>query len=77
MDLGDHAAQFRFPIRDRDSKFIEMFDAVFTCTNLNIIQPRADAASQRVRGTLDRHPPTRMSRPHPDHRAGPPGVGLT
>jgi hypothetical protein len=37
MDLGDHAAQFRFLIRDRDSKFSDVFDAVFTSTNLNII----------------------------------------
>jgi hypothetical protein len=39
MDLGDHAAQFRFLIRDRDSKFSDVFSAVFTSTNLNIIQP--------------------------------------
>jgi putative transposase len=36
-DLGDRAAQFRFLIRDRDSKCTDAFDAVFTGANLNII----------------------------------------
>ena len=59
MDLGDRAAQFRFLIRDRDSKFTGAFDAVFTGAEISIIRtpahaPRANAFVERWIGTLRR-----------------------
>src|SRR5512133_485775 len=43
MDLGDRAEQFRFLIRDRDSKVIAAFDAVFTGADSRIIRtPRRE-----------------------------------
>jgi putative transposase len=59
MGLGDHAAQFRFLIRDRDSKFTTAFDAVFAGADIRIIRtpvqaPRANAIAERWIGTLRR-----------------------
>jgi putative transposase len=38
IDLADRAAQFRFLIRDRDSKFTDVFDAVFTSDAIRILR---------------------------------------
>src|SRR5438067_355259 len=58
-DLGDRVAQFRFLIRDRDSKFTDVFDAVFTSEGIRILRtpvraPRANAIAERWIGTLRR-----------------------
>jgi putative transposase len=59
MNLGDRAKQFRFLIRDRDSKFTATFDAVFTDADIRIIRTpvrarRANAIAERFIGTLRR-----------------------
>jgi putative transposase len=59
MDLGEHVDQFRFLIRDRDSKFSAAFDAVFASADIRLIRspvraPRANAIVERWIGTLRR-----------------------
>jgi hypothetical protein len=38
MDLGDRAAEFRLLVRDRNSKFPGVFDAVFASEAIRILR---------------------------------------
>lgn len=57
IDLGDRIADCTFLIRDRDTKFIGVFDAVFASEGIRIRRipvqaPRANASAERRIGTL-------------------------
>jgi putative transposase len=59
MDLPDRAATVKFLIRDRDSKFTQAFDAVFTGDGIRILitppqASQANAVAERWVGTLRR-----------------------
>jgi putative transposase len=59
MELGERAAQFRFLIRDRDSKFTAAFDDVLAGNGARVIKtpvrsPQANSFAERYVGTLRR-----------------------
>ena len=65
MDLADHTGQFRFLLRDRDTKFTDSFDVVFGSEGIRLLHtpvraPRANAFAERWVGTVRRELLDRM-----------------
>jgi putative transposase len=59
INLGEGAGEFRFLIRDRDSKFTATFDGVFAGNGTRVIRtpiqsPRANSYAERFVGALRR-----------------------
>ena len=59
LDLGDRAGDFRFLIRDRDSRFTRLFDEVFTTEGIRVVltapqAPRMNAIMERWVGSVRR-----------------------
>jgi putative transposase len=59
MDFGERAGQFKFLIRNRDSKFTPVFDDVLAGNGVRVIKtpvrsPRANSFAERYVGTLRR-----------------------
>ncbi|WP_330280752.1 integrase core domain-containing protein [Streptomyces sp. NBC_00569] len=59
VKLGTRAESLRFLLRDRDAKYTESFDAVFSADDIQVVRsapraPRMNAHCERVIGTLRR-----------------------
>ena len=75
MDLGDHAEDFRFLVRDRAGQFTETFDAVLASTGITAVKiPAPEPSRECLRREVRAHRPDRGHRPDADPRRTAPAV---
>ena len=48
MDLGDHAEDFRFLVRDRAGQFTETFDAILASAGITAVKIRPGALARML-----------------------------
>ena len=59
-DLGDHATEFRFLVRDRAGQFTGTFDAVLAGAGIEVVKiPPRSPRGERLCGTVRAHRPDR------------------
>jgi hypothetical protein len=63
MDLGERAAQFKFLIRDRDSKFTSVFDQVLTGNGVDHQDTSPVTSGELFRGAVCGDATPRVPRP--------------
>lgn len=68
MELGDEAADLKFLIRDRATKFTAALEAVPTAVGVRTIRTPVQAPRERDRRALDRQGPPRLPGPDADRR---------
>jgi putative transposase len=62
MDLGDHAADFEFLVRDRAGQFTRSFDAVLASAGIEAVKiPPRSPRAKRLRRKVRPHRPDRWS----------------
>jgi putative transposase len=77
MDLGEHAARFRFLVRDRAGQFTASFDAVMADVGIEVVKIPAMSTRELLRRTLrvDNSDRGRPDAPVPSRSAAGSGVG--
>ena len=61
MDLGDHAADFRFLVRDRAGQFTGSFDALLASVGIEAVKSRPEARERMLMRKGSCSPPGRRS----------------